>query len=131
MYTKQEGCFDIRSMLINLLVYTVVLLVTSGIFPGFYVASVMAAVRAAMLMSILNVVLKPILVLVTLPLTIITFGLFYVCVNGIILWLTAWFMGSQLVITSFLTAIFASIFISLLRMGINRYILKNGTWKEV
>ncbi len=38
IYTKQVGCFDMRSIGINLIVYTLVLMVTSGWFQGFYIA---------------------------------------------------------------------------------------------
>lgn len=39
IYTKQVGCFDMRSIIINLIIYTLVLMVTSGWFEGFYIAS--------------------------------------------------------------------------------------------
>jgi len=129
IYTKQTGCFDIKSAIINLLVYTLVLLVTSGFFSGFYIAGLKAALQTAIVMSILNIILKPILVFVTLPLTIMTFGLFYIFINGILLLVADWIMGPTFQITSFSTAVFASIFISLLRMGINRYVLKDDRLK--
>ncbi|MEE0881173.1 MAG: phage holin family protein, partial [Turicibacter sp.] len=84
IYTKQVGCFDIKSIIINLIVYTLVLMVTSGWFDGFYVENTFAALNTALVMSALNIILKPIIVLLTLPLTIITFGLFYVIINGLI-----------------------------------------------
>ena len=101
-------------------------MVTSGWFDGFYVANAFAALNTALVMSILNIILKPIIVLLTLPLTIITFGLFYVIVNGLLLWIADYLMGTSFEIHSFGLAIIASIFISLLRMGINHYLLKQG-----
>lgn len=129
IYTKQAGCFDIKSIIINLIVYTLVLMVTSGWFDGFYVENIFAALNTALVMSVLNIILKPIIVLLTLPLTIITFGLFYVVVNGLLLWIADYLMGTSFEIHSFGLAIIASIFISLLRMGINHYLLKQDSIK--
>ncbi len=129
VYTQQSGCFDIRSILINLLVYTLVLAVTSGWFSGFYLDGLLGAFEAAIVMSVLNVVLKPILVILTLPLTILTFGLFYVFVNGFLLLVADYIMGSAFEIHSFSTAVMAAVFISLLRLIINQYILKNSAVK--
>ncbi|MFQ7546031.1 MAG: phage holin family protein, partial [Turicibacter sp.] len=77
----------------------------------------------------LNIILKPIIVILTLPLTIMTFGLFYVVVNGFLLWVADYLMGPSFEINSFGLAILASVFISLLRMGINHYILKEDSLK--
>lgn len=129
VYTKRSGCFDIKSMIINLFIYTLVLMVTSGIFRGFYIESFMAAIHTSVIMSILNIILKPILVFITLPLTIMTFGVFYIFINGILLLVASWIMGPAFVIISFSTAVFASIFISILRMAINHYILKDDRLK--
>lgn len=127
-YTSRVGCFNFRSVLINVLVYAVVLMVTSGLFPrGFYIRGVLGAVETAFVMAALNVVLKPLLIILTLPLTLVTFGLFYIVINGIILWVASLWMGDVFVISSFFTAVVASVFISLLRMAINRYVLKDDS----
>ncbi len=129
IYTKQVGCFDIRSIIINLAVYTIVLMVTSGLFEGFYIPSFWDAVNTALVMVILNIILKPVIIILTLPLTIITFGLFYAVVNGFLLWVADYLMGPSFEINSFGLAILAAVFISLLRMGINHYILKEDSFK--
>ncbi|MGL4335603.1 MAG: phage holin family protein [Turicibacter sp.] len=129
VFTKQSGCLNLRSILINLLIYTLVLMVTSGWFNGFYISSFWGAFETAIWMSVLNVILKPILVILTLPLTIITFGLFYVVVNGIVLVIADYIMGPVFEINSFGVAVLASIFISLLRLFINHFVLKNSNFK--
>ena len=85
------------------------------------------ALNTAIVMTVLNIILKPIIVILTLPLTIMTFGLFYVVVNGFLLWVADYLMGPSFEINSFGLAILASVFISLLRMGINHYILKEDS----
>ena len=87
------------------------------------------ALNTAIVMTVLNIILKPIIVILTLPLTIMTFGLFYVVVNGFLLWVADYLMGPSFEINSFGLAILASVFISLLRMGINHYILKEDSLK--
>jgi len=60
-------------------------LATSHLVPGFVVTSFPAALVAALVVGALNVVLWPILVLLTLPLTVVTFGLFLFVVNALVL----------------------------------------------
>ena len=118
------GCFDLRKFSINFLIYTLVLMVTAGLFPGFYVADIAAAIRAALLLTLLNTFVKPLIVFATFPLTIATLGMFYLVVNGIIIWITAGIMGDSFVISSFFTAFFAAIFISTLQHFIKKHLLR-------
>ena len=129
VYSQNIGCFDVKSIFINLIVYIIVLMVVSGLIDGFQVTGISGAIQTAVVMCILNVVLKPIIVILTLPLTILTFGLFYVLVNGFLLVIADNLMGLTFEIHSFTTAVIAAIFISLLRMGINHYVLKNDSLK--
>ena len=123
LHVKQVGCgcFDTRKILVNLLIYTAVLMVTSGLFPGFYIANVFAAFQAAVIMSLLNIFVKPLLILFTIPLTVVTMGLFYFVINGIILLMTAGWMGPLFEIRSMWTAIFAAMFISFLQSALKKH----------
>jgi len=118
------GCFDVRKLLTNFLIYTIVLMVTAAIFPGFYLGSIEAAVRAGAILTLLNTFVKPILVFFTFPLTLITLGLFYLVINAIIILMTAGFMRDDFVISNFFVAFFAALFISLLQHLIKKHILK-------
>ena len=124
------GCLNPRHFLIDFLVYIVVLMVTAGLFPGFYITDFGVAVRAAFLLSFFNVFVKPIVVFFTFPLTVLTLGLFYFIINGFILVTTAWFMGDGFVISDFLTAIFAALFISILQQLIKKYFLETNKRKR-
>ncbi|RXJ01717.1 phage holin family protein [Anaerobacillus alkaliphilus] len=110
--------------LIHLLVNSVVLVVVAGYFEGFYLESVSAAILASVLLSIINVLIKPILVILTLPVTVVTFGLFLFVINAITLMITAALMGDAFQISGFGMAIIASIIISLLNMLINNFVVK-------
>ncbi|MBI2611559.1 phage holin family protein [Candidatus Gottesmanbacteria bacterium] len=95
-----------------------ILLITTRLVPGFTIDSWLTALVVALVLGILNTVLKPILVLLTLPATILTLGLFMFVINAVLLILTSKFVtGFQ--IESFGTAIIASIVISLLSLLVN------------
>jgi len=52
--------------------------------PGIHVAGVMAALLAALIIGLVNMLIRPILVLLTLPITILTLGLFILVINGLL-----------------------------------------------
>lgn len=109
---------------INLLVNSVVLIVVAGYFQGFYLESASAAILASLLLSIINFVVKPILVILTLPVTVITFGFFLFVINAITLMITAKLMGDAFVISGFGMAVLAAIIISVLNVLINNFVVK-------
>jgi len=118
------GCFDLRKFLVNFVIYSVVLMITAGLFPGFYIANIPAALWAAFTLTLLNTFVKPLIVFFTFPLTILTLGLFYLIINGMIIMTTSSIMGDSFVISNFFTAFIAAIFISLLQHLIKKYLLK-------
>lgn len=127
---QQVGCFDARALAVNLVVYTGVLLLARGLFrPGFHFSGIVAVLEAAILMSALNILLKTVLVFLTLPLNVMTFGLFSMVVNVIVLYGASFIMGRAFVISSLPAAIMASAVISVLRMGINHFIFKDDRLK--
>lgn len=73
--------------MIGFLIHTVVLAVaiwvTAQVVPGVTVTSWSALAVAALVLGVVNAIVRPILVLLTLPITVITLGLFYLVVNGI------------------------------------------------
>ena len=65
----------------------VALLIVAYILPGITVASFGSALIAALVLGLLNAVVKPLLILLTLPLTIVTLGLFLLVLNALVFWL--------------------------------------------
>ena len=118
------GCFDMRKFFTNFIIYSIVLMVTAGLFPGFYIANVSAAIRASFTLTLLNTFVKPLIVFFTFPLALVTLGFFYLIINGIIIMMTARMMGEAFVISNFFTAFIAAIFISLFQHYIKKYLLK-------
>ncbi|NYT60467.1 phage holin family protein [Alcaligenaceae bacterium] len=70
----------------------VALLIVAYILPGITVASFGSALIAALVLGLLNTLVKPVLILLTLPITIITLGLFLLVLNALVFW----FAGSVL-----------------------------------
>lgn len=104
--------------LLTWLVTAISLIVTANIIPGFAVRNFGAALLAAVVIGLVNAIVKPILVILTLPLTIITLGLFLFVVNAITIWL-AGVLTPGFVVTGLLPALLGSIVLTLVASGIN------------
>jgi len=75
--------------LVRLLVYAVAVLITAYILPGVYVDSFLVAILAAAVLSFLNAFLKPVLIILTIPITFFTLGLFLLVINGLVILLAS------------------------------------------
>ena len=92
--------------------------VASYIFSGMKFADGGSLLIAALLLGFANAVVKPLLILFTLPLTIVTMGLFLLVVNALMLMLVS-AVVSGFMISGFWTAFFASIFISIFSLFVS------------
>lgn len=81
-------------LLIRLAIVALGLWLASAIVPGIRVEGAGALVLAAVLLGLVNALVRPLVVLVTLPITILTLGLFLWVVNAAMLGLTAWLLPS-------------------------------------
>ena len=70
----------------NLIINTISIFAVSYILSGIQIDSLLTALIVAVVMAILNVTLKPFLILITIPLTVVTFGLFLLVVNVLVLY---------------------------------------------
>ncbi|SRR6267142_3161799 len=77
-------------LLIVWLINTVALMLVTYLVPGVSVATFASALVAALVLGLVNTVIRPILILLTLPVTILTLGLFIFVINGLLFW----FVGS-------------------------------------
>lgn len=75
------------SLLIIWILNAVALLVVAYILPGITVASFGSALIAALVLGLLNALVKPVLLVLTLPITIVTLGLFLFVLNALVFWL--------------------------------------------
>lgn len=86
---------------------------SSYVFSGIKFDSTKSLVISALLLGFANAIVKPMLVLLTLPLTLVTFGLFLLVINALMIQLVAGLVKG-FTVSGFWTAFFASILISLL-----------------
>ncbi len=89
----------------------------SHIFRGLKFDSGGSLAISALLLGLANAVIKPLLIVLTLPLTLLTFGLFVLVINALMVLLVSKLV-SGFKVSSFWTAFFASIFISILSIAI-------------
>ncbi|GAE92750.1 hypothetical protein JCM21714_1767 [Gracilibacillus boraciitolerans JCM 21714] len=80
------------------------------------------ALIASVILAVLNAIVKPILVVLTLPITVLTLGLFLFVINGITLWFTQALLGDNFVIEGFGIAIITAVLFSLMNLVINKII---------
>lgn len=99
-------------MLIKLLVGTVAVMAAAYLVPGVGVKDVSTALIVAIVLGLLNVVLKPILVLLTLPATLLSFGLFLFVINALLVLLAARLVPG-FAVDGFWTAMLFSVVVSL------------------
>ena len=102
------------NLLFKIIITAVLVLLISNFMPGIEVAGIGTALIVAVVLGLLNVFIKPILVLLTLPVTILTLGLFLLVINALIILLCTNIVGGFHV-DSFLTALFFSIVLSILQ----------------
>lgn len=76
----------------KILITAVALLAVAYVLPGVMVSNFYVALIVAIIIGFLNITLKPLLAVLTLPVTIITLGLFMWVINGFIFWVTARFI---------------------------------------
>ncbi|MBW2038035.1 MAG: phage holin family protein [Deltaproteobacteria bacterium] len=101
------------AFIIRLLSNMVAILIIAYLLPRVVrVDSWIAALVAAFILGIVNAVIRPILVFLTLPLTVLTLGLFLLVINGLMLWLVAALVPGFHV-NGFWGAVFGSILISI------------------
>jgi putative membrane protein len=97
---------------IRLLVVALGLWLAAELVPGIEVTGVWTLLGAALFLGIVNAIVRPLVVILTLPITIVTLGLFLLVINAAMLGLVAW-MFDGLTIAGFWPALWGSIIVSL------------------
>ena len=111
--------------LLTPLITALSLLVVDLVVPGVNIATFVAALVAALAIGLVNATIKPVLSLVSLPVTFLTFGAFSLVVNGLCFWLATLFVPGFSV-HGFLGFILAPIVLSFSTTFINNYFDENG-----
>jgi putative membrane protein len=104
-------------IIIKWLLSAVALLAVAYIYPGVQINNFGVALIAAAIVGLLNMVVRPVLVVLTLPVTIVTLGLFLFVINALLFWAASGLLGGFQV-NGFLAALIGSLIYSLLGLVI-------------
>ena len=104
-------------LLLKWLLSAAALLFVAYVYGGVQVQSFSSALIAAFVIGLFNAVLRPVLVILTLPVTVVTVGLFLFVINGLMLWAASGLLGG-LHVSGFWAAVWGAILYSLLGMAI-------------
>jgi putative membrane protein len=107
------------NLIIKLLISTIVVFVLSYFLPGVHVTSLTGALMVAVVLGLLNTFLKPILVLLTIPVTFFTLGLFLLVINAIIILICDYFMA-EFYVDGFINALMFSVLLSIIQSILNK-----------
>jgi putative membrane protein len=121
---------NIAPFLVHWAITAVSLWVASLLFRGLKFDGTGALVVSALLLGLANAVVKPLLIVLTLPLTLVTFGLFLLVINALMILLVA-ALVKGFKVSGFWTALFASIFISLLSIVIGSFVTSDDPAEKV
>ena len=110
-----------KRFLIHWLIIALALWVTAYILPGVHIESNQALAIAAIVLGLLNALVRPILTLLTLPITILTLGLFYLLVNGF-----TFLLASKVVpgfgVSGFWWAVLGALVVSIVSAFVGRFV---------
>ena len=110
---------NLTPFLLHWAITALALWVASHLFKGIRFGSTSALVVSALLLGLANAVVRPLLVVLTLPLTLLSFGLFLLVINALMLMLTSWvtttfqLFGAEYQVSGFWAAFFGAIVIGL------------------
>jgi len=107
----------VELFVIQIVVVAVLLLVVARIVPGIEVDGCANALLAGLALGIINALLKPLLVVLTLPITVLTLGLFLLVINALLLRLAAVFVPGFRV-SGFLAAFWGALLLSIFSFGL-------------
>jgi putative membrane protein len=110
-------------LIIQLLLSSLAVYLTALILPGVEIKNGWTAIGVALVLGLLNTFIRPLMIIVTIPVTVITLGLFLFVINALIILLTSYLLnGFQ--VNNFWWALLFSIIMSLISQLLNTLIYK-------
>lgn len=120
--------------LLYMFCYAIVLIAVSTMFhKTFYISNEyygLYALLAAVIIYLLNQTIKPVLFYLTLPITALTFGLFYPIINVLVLYITSFILGSKFQLHGFVLPFIIAVVIAILNMFMEGMIIKPILYKR-
>jgi putative membrane protein len=107
------------------LINALALLAVAYLMPSIEVASFTTALVAALILALVNTFIRPVLILLTLPVTLITLGLFIFVINGLLFWLVGTYIEG-FTVGGFWAGVFGAIVYSLISWGLSALVFGRG-----
>jgi putative membrane protein len=111
--------------LVRVLINAATIALAAAIIPGIRLEGVWPALLAGLVLGLVNALVRPVLVILTLPLTVVTLGLFLLALNGVCLALTAWLVPG-LDLDGFLAAVLGALVISVVSWVLTAFVSDRG-----
>ena len=112
-------------LLLVWLINALALMAVAYLLPGIAVASFVTALLAALILGLVNTIIRPIFILLTLPVTLITLGLFIFVINGLLFWFAGTFIDG-FVVAGFWPGVFGAIGYSIVSWALSAVLLPSG-----
>ena len=115
-------------LLLIWLLNALALLAVAYFVPGIHVAGLAAALGAALVIGLVNMLIRPILVLLTLPITVLTLGLFILVINGVLFYVVGhWLQGFE--VKTLLAGIIGALLYSIFSWLLSALLIDNKSLK--
>ncbi|WP_206184277.1 phage holin family protein [Sporolactobacillus sp. THM19-2] len=113
------------NVMINIIINMIILMTLAGyLHTMVYLSGVGAAFVASVILSLLNFFIRPILILFSLPVTLLTLGFFIFVINALMLLLTSAIMGPAFQLDGFGSALIVAIIMAIFQLIIQTFIIK-------
>jgi len=112
-------------LLLVWLINALALMAVAYLLPGIAVASFVTALVAALILGLVNTIIRPVFILLTLPVTLITLGLFIFVINGLLFWFAGTFIDG-FVVAGFWPGVFGAIGYSIVSWALSAVLLPSG-----
>lgn len=119
-----------KGLILRWLILSVAIMVSAYLFSGIQVAGYGSALFAALVLGILNAFFRPVLFILTLPINVLTLGLFTFVINAVLLQMTSGIIGG-LVVDGFGSALFGSLIISIVSLLLSSFISDRGRVESI
>jgi len=123
--SPKQGETEMRGLLLRWLMLTVAIMFAAYVIEGIQVRGFLSAFFTAAILGILNAFFRPVLIILTLPINILTLGLFTFVINALMLMMASGVL-SGFAVSGFWAAVFGSLLISLVSWVLNSLINEKG-----
>ena len=106
-------------MIIKWVVFALMIMLVGWLTPGLTIANFLTAMIAVVVIALINAFIKPVILMLTLPLNLVTLGLFTIVINALLFMFTAYIVPG-VEVEGFLSALIGSVLLSLFAVGISR-----------